>query len=185
MRRVLLFLLVVFCVFGVFEYVDAATLKECESAQALCIDNAAAKCLVDVACISSETALCGGQFLKCKESVEGASSEGSSGESEKASSGTDLVNPLGGKPGSAESAKGITSVQSLVGKIIAIALGFLGSLALLFFIYGGFLWMTSRGKPEIITKGTKTMLWAAIGIFFVFSSYSILIFILNAIGAKV
>ena len=70
-------------------------------------------------------------------------------------------------------------------KIIAIALGFLGSLALLFFIYGGFLWMTSRGKPEIITKGTKTMLWAAIGIFFVFSSYSILIFILNAIGAKV
>ncbi len=91
-----------------------------------------------------------------------------------------LVNPLGGTDSSPQ---GINNISRLVGKVIGIGLGFLGSLALLSFVYGGFLLMTSRGKPDLITQGTKTMLWAAIGILFVFSSYSILIFIINAIGA--
>lgn len=76
-----------------------------------------------------------------------------------------LVNPLGS----------ILSIPQLVGKIISIGLGFLGSLALLMFVYGGFLWMTSRGDANQIKKGTGTLLWAAIGIVFVFSSYSLLL----------
>lgn len=98
-----------------------------------------------------------------------------------APAGEQLINPLGGtdqKPG------GVTNIPVLVGKIIAIMMSFLGSLGLLFFIYGGFLWMTSRGKQDQVQKGTRTMAWAVIGIVFVFSSYAIILFILNAIGAK-
>ncbi len=85
-----------------------------------------------------------------------------------------LQNPLGAT----------TTVTGLVAKIIEFGLGILGALALLMFVYGGIVWMTSQGKQEMVTKGNKTMLWAAIGIVFVFSSYGILTFVFRALGVQ-
>lgn len=75
-------------------------------------------------------------------------------------------------------------IPTLVGKIIHSVLGIVGSLALVVFIYGGLLWMTSAGKQEQVTKGRDAMLWAAIGIIIIFSAYALVNLVLTTITAK-
>lgn len=68
-------------------------------------------------------------------------------------------------------------------------LGIVGSLALLMFVYGGFLMITSGeniitegGKSSKINKGKKVITAAIIGIVIVFSSYLIIKFVLETMG---
>jgi len=75
----------------------------------------------------------------------------------------ELANPLG-----------ITSIPELIGKIIKGALGIVGSLSLIMFIYGGLTWMTSGGSEDKIKKGKQILVWAVCGIIVIFTSYSIL-----------
>lgn len=77
---------------------------------------------------------------------------------------TCLENPLGSKVAASE----------IIGIIIQGALGIVGALTLLMLVVGGFHWLTSAGNSEKIEKGTKTMIWAVIGLFLVFASYLIL-----------
>jgi len=95
---------------------------------------------------------------------------------------TKLINPIGGKdePGGE---RGLVDMKVLLGNIIKAGLGIIGSLTLVVFIYGGFLWLISAGNQEQVKKGMQTMLWAVIGIFIIFASYGILTLVLNAIGA--
>ncbi|HQL53026.1 MAG: hypothetical protein ACOXZY_00175 [Patescibacteria group bacterium] len=87
-----------------------------------------------------------------------------------------LVNPLGG---SDTNTVGDVKINTLLGKIVGKALLILGSLTLLVFVIGGFLWLTSAGNPEKIKLGTNTMLYAVIGLFVIFGSYAILNMILT------
>lgn len=84
---------------------------------------------------------------------------------------TELRNPL----------DGIDSPQELIGKIINAVMGLIGSIALLMFIYGGFTWLTSAGNTEKVKKGKDILVWAAIGLVFIFSSYALVNFIINSI----
>lgn len=84
---------------------------------------------------------------------------------------TNLVNPLGA----------IETPQALIGKIINAVMGLIGSIALLMFIYGGFTWLTSAGNTEKVKKGKDILVWAAIGLVFIFSSYALVNFIINSI----
>lgn len=77
-----------------------------------------------------------------------------------------------------------TEISTIVGKAIGSAMGIMGSLALVVFVYGGFRWLTAAGNSESIEAGTGAMVWATIGIFIIFSSYAILQLVFNAIGAK-
>ncbi|MBI4992568.1 MAG: hypothetical protein HZC26_00285 [Candidatus Magasanikbacteria bacterium] len=92
-----------------------------------------------------------------------------------------LINPLGG---SVTNPSGLTDMRVLIGNIIAGAMGIIGSLVLMVFVYGGFLWLTSAGNTEKVKKGLDTMMWAAIGLFLIFGAYAILSLVLEAIGAK-
>ena len=76
----------------------------------------------------------------------------------------ELVNPLGTTK----------DIPTLIGKIIAGALGVVGSIALLMFIFGGLTWMTSGGNDEKIKKGKQIIVWAVFGIIIIFTSYSLL-----------
>ena len=67
-----------------------------------------------------------------------------------------------------------TTPQKLIGKVAQTALGIIGSLTLLAFMFGGFMWLTSAGNQEKVKKGTQTMLYATIGLFVIFGSYAIL-----------
>ena len=81
-----------------------------------------------------------------------------------------LTNPLG-----------TTDVRLIVANIIQGALSVSGVVALLMFLYGGILWMTSTGQEARITKGKKTLVWATLGIVVIASAYMITLAIFRAI----
>lgn len=85
-----------------------------------------------------------------------------------------LSNPLGDN----------VTPQILIGRVINAVLGIVGSLALLMFIYGGLTWMTAAGNSDKVEKGKNILLWATIGMVVIFSSYSLVKFIIErGIGA--
>ncbi len=90
-----------------------------------------------------------------------------------------LINPIGG---TANDPKGKVEIEEIVGTAIKTVTQIMGSLALLVFVYGGFLWLTSAGNSEHVKKGTSAMLWAAIGIFIIFSSYAIITLIFKGLS---
>ena len=93
-----------------------------------------------------------------------------------------LQNPLGGQ--TAENPAGRVDLRVILGEITEKALAVMGSLALLVFVYGGFMWLTAAGSDDKVKKGSQAMVWAVIGIFIVFSSYAILTLVLKGIGAE-
>lgn len=54
-----------------------------------------------------------------------------------------------------------------------------GSLALLAFVYGGFMWLISAGNQQRVQKGKEIITGAVIGLIIVFGSYAIIYFIMN------
>ena len=50
------------------------------------------------------------------------------------------------------------------------------------FVYGGFLWLVSRGNTELVDKGKKAMIFAIVGLAIIFSSYIIVKLIVTALG---
>lgn len=63
-------------------------------------------------------------------------------------------------------------------------LGIVGSITLLMFVYGGFLFLTSSGSSEQIKKAKSVLVAAVIGLIIVFSSYLIIKFILGQMGVN-
>jgi hypothetical protein len=54
--------------------------------------------------------------------------------------------------------------------------------AVLFFIIGGYLWMTSSGDPEKVKRAQGTLTWAILGLIFVLLVSTILDGIIEYIG---
>ena len=77
-----------------------------------------------------------------------------------------------------------TSLPTAIGRIINIVLSVLGLIATIFIIIAGFQWMTSGGSEEKIKTGKQTIVWAIIGMAFIFFSYAIVEFILKAFVKK-
>lgn len=71
--------------------------------------------------------------------------------------------------------------REIVGLVIRAVLGIVGSLALLMFIYGGFLWVTSAGNDEKVKKGKDIIVWASIGLAVIFFSYIMVTFVIGAL----
>lgn len=86
-------------------------------------------------------------------------------------SATELENPLG-----------TTDLRVVAGNIIKAVLAFSGSAALLMFIYGGVQWIMSQGDKNKIEKGQKTVIWAVLGLIFIFISYALLYALLAVLG---
>ncbi len=70
----------------------------------------------------------------------------------------------------------------IIGNIIKGILGLTGVIALAAFVAGGVIWMTSGGNPERVKKGRDILVWAVIGLFIVFSSYSILRYVFDVLS---
>ena len=60
----------------------------------------------------------------------------------------------------------------IVARIIKIFLGFVGILITIYIIYGGFLFMTSGGSEERISKARKIILYGSLGAMIILMSYS-------------
>ena len=74
------------------------------------------------------------------------------------------------------------NINDFIARIINYLLGMIGSVALVLFIYGGFLWMTSAGRAEAVAKGQKIIVWATIGMAIVFTSYILVKFFMKDIA---
>lgn len=61
-------------------------------------------------------------------------------------------------------------------------LGIVGSLTLIMFVYGGFMFLISAGSSEKVSKATSIIVAAAVGLVIVFCSYLIIQFVLKTVG---
>ncbi len=76
---------------------------------------------------------------------------------------------------------GQTDLKQVIANIINIILGFLGTLAVLLFLYAGWLWMTANGEAAKLEKAKKIMVDTAIGLAITLAAYAIASFILKAL----
>jgi len=95
-------------------------------------------------------------------------------EADKYSGRVTLEDPLG--IGTADN-----NINLFIGRIIGNILGVVGSLALLMFIIGGIMWMTSAGNENRVKKGKDILTWAALGLVIIFTSYAILKFVFDVL----
>ena len=69
--------------------------------------------------------------------------------------------------------------STIIGLFIKAILGVVGGLALVMSVYGGFQWLTAAGNKEKIDSGSRTMLWAIVGLIITLSSYLLVDTFLN------
>jgi len=75
---------------------------------------------------------------------------------------------------------GTVDLKVLIARIVRIILGFLGIVAVIINIYAGYLWMTSQGEEEKITKAKKILLNGIIGLVIILSAYLIVSYVINS-----
>ena len=93
---------------------------------------------------------------------------------------TSIINP-----NSTAYKTGNYQLSDFVGLTIIISkwiLGIVGSLALIMFIYGGFMFLISAGSADKITQAKKIIIAATIGLIIVFASYLIIKFVMSSMG---
>ena len=74
---------------------------------------------------------------------------------------------------------GTADLESTVVNIIQWVLGFLGLIAVIFILYGGFVWMTASGNEEKVSKAKKVITAAVIGLIVVLLAWAIVIFVVG------
>jgi hypothetical protein len=77
---------------------------------------------------------------------------------------------------------GKKDLEVFIGSAVKSVLGATGVIALIMFVWGGFLWMTAGGNTELVKKAKGTVVWASIGLVVVFASYAIVQFIISALN---
>ncbi|MEK7473665.1 MAG: pilin [Patescibacteria group bacterium] len=78
-------------------------------------------------------------------------------------------------------AGGETDIMTIIGRIINIALGFVGIVLLVIMLYAGYEWMTSGGDAAKIDSAKTRIRNAVIGLVIITMSFAIVNFILNAL----
>jgi hypothetical protein len=76
---------------------------------------------------------------------------------------------------------GTTDINELIGFIIRAITGIVGSIALLMFVAGGFVWMTAAGNEERVKLGKNILIWSTLGLVVIFSAYAITRYVITAL----
>lgn len=75
---------------------------------------------------------------------------------------------------------GTGGARILIGRAIKAVMGVIGSIALLMFVAGGFMWMTAAGNSERTAKAMRMITWSTLGIVVIFLGYALVNFIFSA-----
>ena len=94
-----------------------------------------------------------------------------------------LRNPTG-TPTDEEECRSISIFITLLINFSKYLFGIVGALALLFFIYGGFTLILSRGATESVKKGKDIMVAAIVGLIIVFGAYMLVRFLSGSLGVR-
>lgn len=69
------------------------------------------------------------------------------------------------------------TLGSIVGNYVTVFLGFVGTIAFVVFLYGGFLWLTARGNEDQVADAKKYLFNGTIGIVVIVFAYAAAYFI--------
>ena len=72
-----------------------------------------------------------------------------------------------------------TDIPEIIARVIYAAMGLVGAVGLLMFLYGGFTWMTDGGNEKRVGEGKQILTWAVLGLVVIFTSYAVLSFVIE------
>ncbi len=89
----------------------------------------------------------------------------------------------GGYEGNVQSATGLGNEdpRTMAGSVINIVLGFLGIIAVLLILYGGFKWMTAAGNEDNVASAKKLIGAGVIGLIIILMAFGIAQFVISAL----
>ncbi len=76
----------------------------------------------------------------------------------------------------------ISGPSDLFANAINIMMAFIGSIAILLYIYGGFLWMSAAGNADRVGKAKTILIWTTFGAIAMGASYMIVKTVLEKVG---
>lgn len=76
---------------------------------------------------------------------------------------------------------GTKDIREGVMAVIRVLLGFLGIIAIVIILYGGFVWLTSAGNEEKVGQAKKIISAGIIGLIIIFVSYALATFVVTQI----
>ena len=76
---------------------------------------------------------------------------------------------------------GDADLKTTIGRLINVVLGFLGIIAVVIVLFGGFKWMTAGGNDEKVTEAKKLLIAGVIGLAIIFSAWAITSFVLTSL----
>ena len=92
------------------------------------------------------------------------------------------INNLGGNANNfADNLPHFCTFSQLAQRVMNIAFSLIAGVTVVFIIFGGYQYMTSRGNTEQATKGRQTVLWAVIGLAAVVGAATIVNIVLNLV----
>ena len=74
---------------------------------------------------------------------------------------------------------GTKDLREGIMNVINVLLGFLGILAIIIILWGGFRWLTSGGNEEKVGEAKKIITAGIIGLVIIFTAYAIASFVVN------
>jgi amino acid transporter len=74
---------------------------------------------------------------------------------------------------------GTSDIKTGIMTIIQYMLGFLGIIAIIIILYGGFTWMTAAGNEEKVGKAKQIITAGIIGLVIIFVSYALVTFVIS------
>jgi len=77
---------------------------------------------------------------------------------------------------------GSQDIRMSIMQVVRAALGFLGVLAIIVLMYGGWVWMTAAGNADRIALAKRILINAVVGLTIIFSSFMIASFIIRALS---
>ena len=78
-----------------------------------------------------------------------------------------------------------TDIRTSIINIVQYILGFLGLIAVLIVLYGGFQWMTAAGNEERVTSARATLTAGLIGLVIILAAYALAQFVIDQVNKNV
>jgi hypothetical protein len=99
--------------------------------------------------------------------------------------GEDLYGGAASDEFAGEAGLGSGDLPTTIAAIIRAALGFLGIIAVVIILYGGFKWMTAGGNTDKVDEAKKIIIQGVIGLVIVLSAFAIASFVITQITGAV
>lgn len=66
---------------------------------------------------------------------------------------------------------GVSQIQTFIQSVIQVLVTIAGLVSVIFFVWGGFGYITSSGNPEALDKSKKTIIYSAVGLVIVLGAF--------------